>query len=109
MQVQVMEDGTLRLQREVRAMMETDLEQEPLGHEHCYTHTHTSLHHECVSGATRTGSPSYCMACSQVYDQCLKLYGMSSLEVPECANELVRNLLEMNRCVESHRAVYTRY
>jgi len=26
-------------EREVRPMMETDLEQEPLGHEHCYTHT----------------------------------------------------------------------
>lgn len=95
-----MEDSTLRLQREVRPTMETDLEQEPLGHEHCYTHI--SLHPERVSGAPRTGSPSYCMACSQVYDQCLRLHGMSSLEVPECANKLVRNILEVNRCVESH-------
>lgn len=74
--------------------METDLEQEPLGHEHCYTHI--SLHPERVSGAPRTGSPSYRMACSQVYDQCLRLHGMSSLEVPECANKLVRNVLEVN-------------
>lgn len=80
-------------------MMKTDSEQEPLGHEHCYTHI--SLHPEPASRAPRTDSPSYCMACSQVYDQCLRPRGMSSLEETECAEKLVRELLEMNRSIES--------